>query len=793
MLQRSPCPATTPVSQVSSSKAAGPRFGFLFQLCATTALVPIALICSATQSAGANCSGTSGNDVMVCTSAHSFLVTGGTHGDDHITIDGGSYTVIEAGRGDDTIIVNGGIFSSTAAHARLSGDTDSYGSGNTPAQVGRDLIIINGGTFTGINIYGDAKYVNVRSPNLNDDVIEINGGSVESVYGDDGFVTGTISGATPLVIGNDAIRVTGGEVKGEIVTDSDLYPSSIPGGNDTFDWSGGTIAGQLYMGRGTDTALITASGYDGSNVLNGGDDYSAADGWTDTLMLIGIGNSAAGISTMGAKLLNWEQLTVDNSFITLTDGALEVGADVGAGLLITNGGKVDAGASLALTGNVTISATSTFDATGAGAGVYSVSGSVFNDGIITTQDGVTGDAFMVTGNYVGTGMLLLDVDTTTDTADTLNIGGDVVGGGAQITVANLSPLGATGNNITLVTVGGTSSVGDFTLTGGMLTAGAYDYGLEKIGNSFVLASAINSTGYVYEIAPSVLGTFNRLPTLEQRVGERQQTEGQDTWIRVRGDRLNARNTSGNDVGSTTWGMQAGIDFDLEPSENGRWVLGVTAQYGTSSAAMTNALGAGTIGTAGFGVGATATWYGNDDLYVDVQAQANWLTSDFSSSSTGGLAADKSSKAYALSFEVGQRIALGNDRTLVPQAQITFGRVAGATFIDTAGNTVDLGSNSSTIGRLGLAYEFNNVEDGEKLYVVANVLHDFSNESTVSVMGANLSTTVSASTWGEIGLGGSYNVNENTMFYGEASYRTSLNGNASSNNGLSATAGLRIQW
>ena len=554
------------------------------------------------------------------------------------------------------------------------------------------------------------------------------------------------------------------------------------------------------MGNGSDALVVSAATYDGSQVLDGGDDLSSADGMVDTLTLKNLT-----VAATGAKILNMENVVIDGGRVSFSDNALTTGSDAGTGLSIVNGGALDAGDAFALTGNLTVNAGSTFDGTGAGAGVYSISGNLANNGIVTTKDGVVGDTITVAGNYSGTGILSVDIDTATDTMDTLVIAGDVTGGPTTVVVNNLSPLGASGNALTVVAVGGTSAAGDFVLDGGSLTAGAFDYNLAHQGSNFVLASAVNSTGAVYQAAPSVLSGLNSLPTLEQRVGQRQwagtnvaRGELQPStggWLRLRGDKLKASNTTGVNADTSTWGLQAGIDYNVETGGEGQWVLGVTGQYGKLGSTITNPLGFGKIDAEGFGIGATATWYGTKGTYVDLQGQVNWISSDMSSSAAGSLAEGELSKAYALSAEVGHRFELDQNTTLVPQAQLTFGKIQGASFTDSAGNAVDLGSNTSMIGRLGLAYEYENNDrtDGNrtKAYVIGNILHDFSKDSMVNVAGANLSSANSGKTWGEIGLGGSVTMDTNKTIFGEASYRGAFNGE--SNKGFGLTAGLRVQW
>jgi fibronectin-binding autotransporter adhesin len=386
-----------------------------------------------------------------------------------------------------------------------------------------------------------------------------------------------------------------------------------------------------------------------------------------------------------------------------------------------------------------------------------------------------------------------------DTGDTIAIAGNS-SGTTLITTTNLTPAVATGNDITVITVGGTSAPGDFALAGGSLTAGAFDYDLEQQGSNFVLASALNSTGATYLAAPAVLNGFNRLPTLEQRVGERQWAAGEHgrtgSWLRIHGDRMDANMSSGDSFSSNKYGLQAGIDLALEPGTEGQFVVGLTAQYGTLSSSIRNALGSGTIAAEGLGFGVTATWYGNQGTYVDGQAQMNWLETDIASSAAGNLASGELVKTAAVSLEVGHRFELSDNRALVPQAQLTWGLVDGGSFTDTAGNSVDLGRNESLIGRLGLAYEFADTTSGgdqRKGYVIGNILHDFSSDHSVTVAGAPLSASTDQ-TWGEIGVGGSYQFNDGkSSVYGEAAYRAPLGGSGGSSKGLHVTAGFRMEF
>jgi outer membrane autotransporter protein len=559
------------------------------------------------------------------------------------------------------------------------------------------------------------------------------------------------------------------------------------------------VIGDVELGDGSDTLAFAATAdLSGVVLLDGGDDAATADGWTDELTLTG-----QTFSSTGANITNWETLIVEGGSLELTDGMLTVGSDAGTGLSLTNGGALDAGGAFALTGNLMTSTGGTFDGTGGGIGVYSISGSVMNNGIITTQDAVVGDVITVAGDYSGSGTLLVDVDTKTDMVDELVITGNVTGGTTTVVVNNLSPHGASGNTLRVISVGGTSAADNFVLDGEYLTAGAFDYSLVQQGSDFVLAGAVNSTGALHQATPMILGAaFNRLPTLGQRVRQRQWAGTNRAkgvlepsiggWLSVHGNSLDAATSTGSNTESTTWSLQAGADFAVEPGDQGQWVMGVTGQYGRLSSTVTSALGFGTIDAEGFGVGMTATWYGNAGTYVDLQGQVNWIDSDFASSAAGSLAEGELSKAYALSAEVGHRFAMDQNTALVPQAQLTAGRVDGAGFTDSANNVVDLGNNSTALVRVGLAYEYETGGNRDKLYVIGNILHDFSSDSSVNVAGADLSTSAGEATWGEIGVGGSVTMNDTTTLYGEASYRSAFSG-GSDNNGLALTTGLRMQW
>lgn len=639
-----------------------------------------------------------------------------------------------------------------------------------------NVVVTSNGTVTGDAILG-----------LGDDVFNLEGGSFEGdIYGDDRATAGMTVAEMVAFYANDgqsyintaqdtflSAQNEPGHTEAQL---TGLDPSQRIGQDDTFNWSGGIFGGSFFGGNGSDAANITAATYDGTyHVLDGGDDYAVADGWRDILTLSG---DASG-DINGANVLNWERVNFDGVSVRIVDGALQVGADPDNGLFLLNGTVLDqSGADLVVTGNMA------------------------NAASLRLQGGSVGDIVTVDGDYAGAmGVLLMDVNTATDTADRLTVTG-ASSGLTGITVNNLSPNTATGNDILLVSVTGASAESDFALIGGPLIAGAFQYGLEYQTGDFVLASALSSTGAAYEAAPHVLlDSIARMPTLEQRVGQRRWSSAAGSleptsggWLRVSGDWFKADLNTGTSYDSDSWGLQAGFDLPVEPGENGQWVLGLTAQTSRVSGGIATATGTGELDAESLGFGLTGTWYGYDGTYVDLQGQVNWASVDYASSLSGVLAEDELARTAAASVEVGHRLELDANRALIPQAQLTWASADGGSFIDSAGNAVDMGSNDRLMGRLGLAYnyEWQDADSGsmQNVYVIGNILHDFDTAASVNVSGGSLASEREA-TWGEIGFGGSMTWNETTTLYGEASYREVFGSTGGS--AFSAQAGLRLQW
>ncbi|WP_230349183.1 autotransporter outer membrane beta-barrel domain-containing protein, partial [Brucella intermedia] len=215
-----------------------------------------------------------------------------------------------------------------------------------------------------------------------------------------------------------------------------------------------------------------------------------------------------------------------------------------------------------------------------------------------------GTVLNIAGDYAGNdGTLHMSAVLGDDDslADRMNVSGNT-SGTSKIDITNRQGFGdKTVNGIEIINVGGNSD-GVFTL---------------------------NGAAPVYETYNATLQALNKLPTLQQRVGERYvnadnnasasastdqplagETDSKAIWGRIEGahNRLEVGSTAGTlhqDINTVI--LQAGVDGQFYEGENGRLIAGITGQYGKARSNIDNRTGdgSGSIDTQGWGLGATA--------------------------------------------------------------------------------------------------------------------------------------------------------------------------------------------
>lgn len=465
----------------------------------------------------------------------------------------------------------------------------------------------------------------------------------------------------------------------------------------------------------------------------------------------------------------------------------------------------------------------------------------FAGGIIAPGNSI--GTLTVAGNYVGNGGLL-EIETVLgddgSATDMLVVTGDT-SGGTNVRVINLGGAGAqTIEGIRIVDVGGVSA-GDFTLLGSYtfegapaLVAGAYAYRLYQGGVStpadgdWYLRSALIDGGTptgplyqagapVYEAYATALQSFNDLETLQQRVGNRSWTAGMietgalpeaagaksGIWGRIVGRHASLGSkfsTTGADLDVDTWQLQAGADQQLYAGEAGKLVGGLSARYGTIAGDVTSVFGNGSISSSGYGLGGSLTWYGSGGFYLDAQANLTWYDSALASSTAAtGLVSGNGGFGYAIGVEAGQQIALDQNWSLTPQAQLSYSDVSYDGFTDTYGAAVSLAEGDDLTLRLGLSADYQDAwtdESGQTnrlhAYGIANLYYNMLPDSRTDLAGVQLVNTQD-NLWGGVGIGGTYTwADDKYALHGEAHVNTSL-ANFGNSYSLAGTAGLTVRF
>ncbi|MBT0957467.1 autotransporter outer membrane beta-barrel domain-containing protein [Alphaproteobacteria bacterium KMM 3653] len=652
---------------------------------------------------------------------------------------------------------------------------------------GTDLssgIFLNAGTITGA--------VDNSGAALNEGTVV---GSVANsgTFENNGDITGDLTNTGDLFLGGTLTGALDNSGAGQVATVGDVSGITdltntstgaiLVSAGDTLEAETITLAdgsGGLLLAEGATLAGL-------GNTLNNGASIEVASG--GTLMDAGaINNLATGTMSFAG----------DTTLFADSDASGDEGI-TNANLIYVNGGTLTAsfGGAGIFSNSGQISLLS--------GGTLAVAGDLANTGWVDMQNDSVGESLIIDGDYTGGGFIALDVDLHEATADTLQISGDVSGAPTTLLVADVASGEATGANISLVNVDGETSEGDFVLDGGALVAGAYTYDLVLNGSAWTLGEEVNSTGETYEAFADSLATFSVLGTHSQRINARQWLsngpDGKGAWFAVSGDFASATPTSTSgtrfETETNTYNLRVGYDVLGFSDDYGDWVFGLTGLYGTATTDTTSDLGAGSIDSTGYGIGASATWYGNNGVYLDVQGQMAWIGSDLASSAGGSLIEDYQTTATSLSVEAGARIALNAQSAIVPQAQLTYAHLDGGSLTDNAGNDVSFASNESVTARIGASYEFalaNSAArtEGDKIYVIGNLLHTTGNTSEIDVAG-DLLTQNSGGSWLEVGAGGSIGWNEGKTIFFETSYKKAIDADSAGRESFGITAGLQMEW
>lgn len=276
-----------------------------------------------------------------------------------------------------------------------------------------------------------------------------------------------------------------------------------------------------------------------------------------------------------------------------------------------------------------------------------------------------------------------------------------------------------------------------------------------------------------------------IDTLRQRRGNLRQRGKTDDdsglWVRSRGGQM-----EGDGWDSRYNIFQIGYEYSDNPGS----IYGFFGERGIASPDYET--GNGKEHTLAGGV--YGTWYGDHGRYTDIVAK---IGRDDTTINTYGPYPDKANYRtgeQSLSIEHGRTLYRGKDRSffIEPQVQLVLGHLNDTSYTTERGTHVERDSLNSVIGRLGivLGKTKDNGEHPYDYYLKTSVLHEFGGGQDIHLRAANEETLDThydyGETWLEVGLGGTYRFNTNTMAYMdvERSYSSHLTEKWQINAGIS---------
>ncbi len=779
--------------------------------------------------------------------------------------DDGSYAFFGGKKGVVTVDDTAGQINTAGMSFAVDGYVINGSSLNLTSTTGAPIIAVGDGTADGATMTATIGSVLTGNQGLNKTDL-----GTLVLTGQNTYIGGTTVSNGVLQLGDE---VTSGDIKGDVTVANDVNGEGTlsfkQGGDYTF---AGNITGGGKVAQDGANTTLTLSGnnsFSGGLTVNNGTVTAGSDNALGTGVLtvgdngkVDLGstsNTVGGLSGAGAINIGAGTFTVNEAANSTYSGVLSGTGSLtksGAADLTLTGSNQYTGATLVNQGTLAQGSQGAFSSSSAYTttrnGMLDIGGydttlaSLDNGGTVTLSDMVAGTTLTVAGNYTGSnGTLVINTVLGDDNSktDRLKVAGDT-SGTTNLQVVNRGGLGGqTVNGIVVVDVAGQSN-GTFSLVSDYTTkdnkkviwAGAYAYTLQqgsgsgnKDGNWYLVSRYgdtepnnpdNNGPRYgagvpVYQGYGQNMQALNKLPTLQERVGNRHWTgengdgqtngamvDGNGIWARIEGahNRLEPQSVTGMKQDINTFIMQAGVDGQFYEDDNGKLVVGITGQYGTAHGNSSSFFGDGYTNTNAWSLGATATWYGNNGFYMDTQGQLTWFDNDlFSNDMNASLASGAKAFGYAMSVEAGQRVTIDDHWSLTPQAQLMWSSLDADVFQDSMGNRVGLDDASSLTARLGLAANYRNDWTGKdgrvvntSVYGVANIYQSFLGSMRINVAGVDIYTD-NDKTWAGVGAGGTYAwADQKYSVYGEGSITTSLNHFADSYI-LKATVGFKMKW
>ncbi|WP_089644821.1 autotransporter outer membrane beta-barrel domain-containing protein [Escherichia coli] len=757
------------------------------------------------------------------------VLNGGNVSGTHIS--GGEQNISSGGSAVDTTIeeglqtvLNGGNVSGT----HISGGEQSISSGGSAVDTtieGGLQTVFGGGSVSGTLINTGEQRVSSGGSAIDTTInnggtmsIAAGGSGTEIIQNNGGAIRANTSGILSGTNVNGSFSITNGSARNMLLENGGLL--MVLQGHQAIDTQV-SKGGELQVESGSEllgTTLIKDDGkLSGNQITNNGVlhflDNSSAN-YSGTLDGTGSLNLNGGKLTLsgnfsqdsGIFIQNHGTMIMDNlramanvtiepdATLRLENGSLLAGRITGDGK--KGGNLIVADSVWKLSGDSTINS---LDMSNGTVDFHSIQSPQFK----TKLEGVT----LNIGQLSGNGTFLMNTDIASYTGDKLNITGDANGN----FVLNIKNTGqepvSPGNPLPVVYTGGGDAV--FTVNGGKVDAGVWEYYLSKDNTNWYLKSdttqpgnpepgipnppvrhTTKSTDAVLNMASAPTYIFNsELQGLRFRNSEKSEnsrTSG-GVWGHYIGSDKHI-SSKGAGYSLTQYGIVTGGDkrFDLS---DGVLSLGAFVSFSDNNIRH-NRGGKSSIDSKSVGLYMT---YDTHGYYIDGVLKFNRFKNELRTHMSDGtmVSGDYHQNGFGGSLEVGKYFSLNENTWLLPYARTTALAVNDDNISLSNGMKAEINTTHSFQGEVGvnLGMDLDVGKTKIRPYLTAGVSHEFSNHNKVKINKAYDFTNDISGTTGKYGLGMDVQLTSNASIWGEANY---LKGN-NVESPVTGTVGFKINF
>ena len=295
-----------------------------------------------------------------------------------------------------------------------------------------------------------------------------------------------------------------------------------------------------------------------------------------------------------------------------------------------------------------------------------------------------------------------------------------------------------------------------------VTTGEMTYTRDENGNvttSMKTATVAESTKEM--AALNAMAWRSELSTLTDRMGSiRTQPKNIGSWIRYTGEELEKDDVTATLKMNT---VELGVDMPIGQTA---WTVGASFSYGDGDGDFD----AGSTDNKKYTLGLYATYINEYGYFLDIMGKVGKVQSDFEFATTSGVVdtGDVDQTGYIFGVEAGKRFT-GQTFFAEPSVGLIYSRLDSDS-AKTQNRAVKLDAVDSLIARAGTLFGGQFADGRANLYGKAFILHDFQGDvegqAKALSQGAKWRSFEQelAGTWGEFGVGGTYDFTESSKFY-----------------------------